>query len=108
MNTNDIIVGKVYRNLYLDQNSPRYLGCGMRKLYTGSQFGNEEEFLEKHLVCIESGNPSHIGYLLQEGENAAEGLWDNIVAVDDPEWEGTFFAMARQDVQEPSSTSAAS
>ncbi len=80
MNINDIQVGKKYITKYL-RNSV-LLGIGMRELYTGEGFGTDEIFKEKHLVVIESFDKNDIGFMLQEGEDARDGLWESLICID--------------------------
>lgn len=75
MKVEDIIVGQRYYNSYCPGDI--WLGIGMRKLFT------ENEFVEKHLVLIESiSGPQYIGRMMQEGENAREGTWDMFAPAD--------------------------
>ena len=76
MKVEDIEVGKTYRFIGDLNHDNIMLGIGMRKLWTTN------EFTEKHLVFIKSDDPTMIGRMVQEGENANEGLWDNIVELD--------------------------
>lgn len=69
MKPEDIIVGEKY--LFEDQIC---LGVGMRRI-----FSCPREFESKHLVIIESENPESVGLMIQEGENADEGTWENII-----------------------------
>lgn len=76
MNINEIEVGKRYRFIGDLDHKNILLGIGMRKLFT------TDDYVQKHLVYIENDNPYMIGKMIQEGENAAEGVWNSIVAED--------------------------
>lgn len=76
MNINEIEVGKRYRFIGDLDHKNILLGIGMRKLFT------TDDYVQKHLVYIENNNPYMIGKIIQEGDNAAEGVWDSIVAED--------------------------
>ena len=69
MKPEDIVVGKKYTHSYHGP-SEVWLGCGMRKLFTDS------EYTEKRLVLIKSDSPEHIGKMFQMPENAHDGMWD--------------------------------
>lgn len=68
MKTEEITVGHYYRHAENPDNL--YLGVGMRRLWT------TKEFVSKHLVIVESDDPSLIGMLVQEGKNVIPGYWD--------------------------------
>jgi hypothetical protein len=76
MEVSEIVVGKRYRYIYDMDHKRIMLGIGMRKLKT------ENEFIEKHLVLIESPDKEFIGRMIQEGDNATPGYWDTIVEED--------------------------
>ena len=74
MKISEIVIGKRYRLIY--GNGQIYLGIGMRKLHTS------DGYTEKHLVIIESNDKEMIGRMVQEGDNASDGFWDNIIEED--------------------------
>jgi hypothetical protein len=76
MKVEEIEVGKKYRFIDDLNHDNIMLGIGMRKLYTNN------EFTEKHLVYIKNNDPTLIGRMIQEGDNAGENVWDRIVEED--------------------------
>lgn len=75
MKTSDIIVGAKYTNFYTP--GVVWFGVGMRKLWTGKDHDKPIEWIEKHLIDLESG------YMAQEGENACEGFWEAFQKIKD-------------------------
>jgi hypothetical protein len=47
----------------------KFLGVGMRQLYTADQF------CDKHLIIFKSPNAKEVGLMVQEGENAMPEVW---------------------------------
>ena len=75
MTISDIIIGKRYVHSHCGPGCV-WLGIGLRKLYT------EDTALSKHLVCIVNTDADKVGWMVQEGENAAPGWWDGFQDAD--------------------------
>lgn len=71
-------VGKFYR-----EGANKCLAIGMRKLFTGKNYGKSEEFEFKHLVIVDNHAKEGIGKCIQEGDNALSGTWENITEWDE-------------------------
>jgi hypothetical protein len=70
----DIKVGEIYNHPLMM--GERFLGVGMRKLYTSDGFEN------KHLIIF-SGDD--IGRMIQEGENCDPEIWEMGFRTEDDE-----------------------
>lgn len=64
----DVQVGTIYN--HPEYMGYRFMGVGMRKLFT------IDEFVKKHLMVYESPDGKGIGMLMQEGEDARQGMWE--------------------------------
>lgn len=78
MNSKEIIVGRFYKDL--DHPKDLLLGCGKRKMWTGSH-DNTGEMEETNLVIISSTNPTMVGLIIKKDEDCFPDTWNRFVLI---------------------------